>query len=94
MVALGCPKQELFMRNYKRVLAPAVLLGIGASIDFIAGTQKRSPSWMSKAGLEWLHRLAGDPKRMAHRYLVRDRAIGGIFVRMMRTPKQERVFEG
>ncbi len=93
LVALGCPKQELFMRNYKRVLQPAVLLGIGASIDFIAGVQKRSPQWMSKVGLEWVHRLAGDPKRLAHRYLVRDRAIGGIFVRMMRTPAEERAFE-
>ena len=94
LVALGCPKQELFMRNYMRVLVPAVLIGVGASIDFIAGVQKRSPRWMSTIGFEWLHRLASDPRRLAHRYLIRDRAIGSIFVRMMRLPVSERAFEG
>lgn len=82
-VALGCPKQELFMRMARRELSPAVLLGIGASLDFIAGSQTRSPAWMSKVGLEWTYRLAKDPKRMAHRYLVRDRAIAGIFLRQL-----------
>ncbi len=82
-VALGCPKQELFMRMVHRDLAPAVLLGIGASLDFIAGVQSRSPAWMSKVGLEWTYRLMKDPKRLAHRYLVRDRAIAGIFLRQL-----------
>lgn len=93
LVALGCPKQELLMHAYKRILAPAVLLGIGASLDFVVGTQKRSPRWMSRVGLEWAHRLISDPKRMAHRYLVRDRAIGAIFLRMMRTPFAERAYD-
>lgn len=82
-VALGCPKQELFMRMARRELSPAVLLGIGASLDFIAGVQTRAPQWMSRVGLEWTYRLLQDPKRMAHRYLVRDRAIAGIFLRQM-----------
>ncbi len=82
-VALGCPKQELFMRMAWRELAPAVLLGIGASLDFIAGVQTRAPAWMSRVGLEWTYRMMKDPKRLAHRYLVRDRAIAGIFLRQL-----------
>jgi exopolysaccharide biosynthesis WecB/TagA/CpsF family protein len=82
-VALGCPKQELFMRMVRRDLAPAVLLGIGASLDFIAGVQSRAPTWMSRVGLEWTYRMMKDPKRLAHRYLVRDRAIAGIFLRQL-----------
>jgi len=49
-----------------------VLLGVGASLDFVAGIQKRAPRWMSKAGLEWLYRLAQEPRRLAARYLLRD----------------------
>ena len=74
-IALGAPKQELWMHKHQAALAPAVSLGIGASLDFIAGLVKRSPSWMSDAGLEWVYRLAQEPRRMAERYLVRDREI-------------------
>ncbi len=74
-IALGAPKQELWMHKHQAALAPAVGLGIGASLDFIAGIVKRSPAWMSDAGLEWVYRLAQEPKRMAERYLVRDREI-------------------
>ena len=55
-----------------------VSIGVGASLDFIAGSQKRAPSWMSKAGLEWAYRLGQDPKRMASRYLLRDPEFFGI----------------
>lgn len=90
LVALGCPKQEKFMRAHARHLAPAVLLGIGATLDFLAGEVRRAPAWMSRAGLEWAYRLAQEPTRMAERYLVRDRAIGGIAARMLRAPWEER----
>ena len=82
LVALGCPKQELWMQRFLPALPGVVGLGIGASLDFIAGELQRSPAWMSRVGLEWLYRLFQEPKRLAHRYLVRDRAIAGIFVRM------------
>jgi N-acetylglucosaminyldiphosphoundecaprenol N-acetyl-beta-D-mannosaminyltransferase len=91
-VALGCPKQELWMYNNVRAYAPAVALGIGASLDFIAGVVKRSPAWMSRWGLEWLYRLLQEPGRMASRYLVRDRAIVGIALRMLFWPRRKRVF--
>lgn len=83
LVALGAPKQELWMARHKDVLAPAVLLGLGGTFDFIAGEVKRAPTWMSDAGLEWLYRLAQEPRRMANRYLVRDRAFAGIALRAL-----------
>jgi exopolysaccharide biosynthesis WecB/TagA/CpsF family protein len=45
-------------------------LCIGASIDFLTGKQRRAPVWVQKAGLEWLHRLLSDPRRLASRYLI------------------------
>jgi N-acetylglucosaminyldiphosphoundecaprenol N-acetyl-beta-D-mannosaminyltransferase len=90
-MALGCPKQELLMHACRERLTPAVTLGIGATLDFIAGTVRRAPRWMSRAGLEWLYRLGQDPKRMAMRYLVRDPAIVGVFLRMLQLPRAARV---
>jgi N-acetylglucosaminyldiphosphoundecaprenol N-acetyl-beta-D-mannosaminyltransferase len=72
LVALGAPKQEIFSHEQREALKPAVLLGIGASLDFIAGARKRAPAWISSAGLEWLYRLAQEPRRLAGRYLLRD----------------------
>ena len=48
----------------------AVMFGVGAAFDFIAGTKARAPRWMQKAGLEWLHRLASEPGRLWRRYFV------------------------
>jgi N-acetylglucosaminyldiphosphoundecaprenol N-acetyl-beta-D-mannosaminyltransferase len=72
VVGLGAPKQELFIHESRGALAPAVLLGLGACIDFVAGTIPRAPRWMSKSGLEWAYRLAREPRRLWRRYLVRD----------------------
>lgn len=83
-IALGAPKQELWMHKHRAALAPAVGLGIGASLDFIAGTVKRAPPWMSNAGLEWAYRLGQEPKRMFDRYIVRDSAFVGIAMRTLR----------
>jgi N-acetylglucosaminyldiphosphoundecaprenol N-acetyl-beta-D-mannosaminyltransferase len=87
-VALGAPKQELWMHKHRVALAPAVSLGIGASLDFIAGAVKRAPSWMSNVGLEWVYRIGQEPKRMAERYLVRDRAIVSIAWRTWRAHRK------
>jgi N-acetylglucosaminyldiphosphoundecaprenol N-acetyl-beta-D-mannosaminyltransferase len=80
-VCFGAPKQELWMAQHADVLAPAVLLGLGGTLDFLAGDVRRAPAWMSDAGLEWLYRLAQEPTRLAGRYLVRDRAFAGIAIR-------------
>jgi N-acetylglucosaminyldiphosphoundecaprenol N-acetyl-beta-D-mannosaminyltransferase len=68
-VGLGAPRQELFMHEHWRALAPAVLLGVGAAFDFMAGSLARAPEWMRRAGLEWLFRLASEPRRLWRRYV-------------------------
>ena len=71
-VALGCPKQELFISKYKEELNVPICIGIGASLDFAAGLVKRAPRWMSDHGLEWLYRMWQEPLRMFKRYVLRD----------------------
>jgi N-acetylglucosaminyldiphosphoundecaprenol N-acetyl-beta-D-mannosaminyltransferase len=84
LVGLGAPKQELWIHENLAALSPAVLFGIGASIDFMAGAVPRSPRWMSNAGLEWLYRLGKEPQRMWRRYLVRGPKFLPILLRDMR----------
>ncbi|NIA25552.1 MAG: WecB/TagA/CpsF family glycosyltransferase [Gammaproteobacteria bacterium] len=68
-VGLGMPKQELWMRSIRHMVPGMALLGVGAAFDFIAGTTPRAPTWMQSAGLEWLHRLSRQPRKMWRRYL-------------------------
>lgn len=91
-VALGCPKQELFMHAHAQALSPAVLLGIGATLDFLAGHVQRAPRVVSQIGMEWVWRLAKEPRRMAQRYLVQDRKIGKIALQTLRAPRRNRAF--
>ncbi len=69
-VGLGCPKQEAWMRDNVGRMGSAVLIGVGAAFDFHTGRVHRAPSWMRDNGLEWLHRLASEPRRLWRRYLV------------------------
>jgi len=68
VIGLGAPKQELWIHAHYRTLTAKVALCVGATIDFIAGHKRRAPAWMQHFGLEWLHRLSGDPGRLAKRY--------------------------
>ncbi len=68
-VGLGCPKQERWMAEH-RGRVNAVMIGVGAAFDFHAGKVKRAPQWMRDNGLEWLHRLASEPRRLWRRYLI------------------------
>jgi N-acetylglucosaminyldiphosphoundecaprenol N-acetyl-beta-D-mannosaminyltransferase len=68
-VGLGCPKQEFWMHAHRGRIN-AVMLGVGAAFDFHAGTVQRAPLWMQQNGLEWLHRLLSEPRRLWRRYLV------------------------
>lgn len=68
-VGLGCPKQEAWMFA-QRNRVQAVMIGVGAAFDFHAGAIARAPRWMQRVGLEWLHRLSQNPRRLAKRYLV------------------------
>jgi N-acetylglucosaminyldiphosphoundecaprenol N-acetyl-beta-D-mannosaminyltransferase len=67
-VGLGCPKQERWMYEHRDKIN-AVMLGVGAAFDFLAGVKPQAPSWMQRMGLEWLFRLITEPRRLWKRYL-------------------------
>ncbi|MDD6643945.1 MAG: WecB/TagA/CpsF family glycosyltransferase [Firmicutes bacterium] len=71
-VCLGAPKQEYFMHSHARELKVKLMIGLGGTLDGIAGTVKRAPKWMIRLQLEWLYRLIKEPRRIG---------------RMMRLPK-------
>jgi polysaccharide biosynthesis protein PslH len=70
LVSFGCPKQEKWIAMHFRSLGVPVCIGVGATIDFLAEHMKRAPVWMRVVGLEWMFRLAQEPRRLAKRYLV------------------------
>lgn len=67
-VGLGCPRQEVWVYENRLELSMPVL-AVGAAFDYHAGLLRRSPRWMGRAGLEWLYRLAQEPRRLSARYL-------------------------
>jgi N-acetylglucosaminyldiphosphoundecaprenol N-acetyl-beta-D-mannosaminyltransferase len=69
-VGLGSPKQDRVAEQLCELGAAPVLLCVGAAFDFISGERRRAPRWMQRAGLEWLHRLISEPKRLWRRYLL------------------------
>jgi exopolysaccharide biosynthesis WecB/TagA/CpsF family protein len=70
LVAFGNPKQEIwFRRNQDRLRVP-VVIGIGGTFNFIAGTVARAPGWMQRLGVEWLYRVCQEPGRLWQRYLL------------------------
>lgn len=83
LVAFGAPKQEVFCDEALEIFKPAVLVCVGAGIDFVAGLAHRAPAWMSRSGLEWLYRLAQEPRRLAGRYLLRDPQFIAILLRQL-----------
>lgn len=70
LVALGCPKQERLIERLAPSLPKAWFIGIGITFSFVAGEVRRAPRWMRRCGLEWTHRLAQEPGRLAKRYLL------------------------
>lgn len=68
-VGLGMPKQELWVDAGADRLAGRHVLAVGAAFDFLAGTVAQAPDWMQDRGLEWAHRFAKEPRRLAGRYL-------------------------
>jgi N-acetylglucosaminyldiphosphoundecaprenol N-acetyl-beta-D-mannosaminyltransferase len=69
-VGLSTPKQERWMEGHVHRLTAPVLIGVGAAFDFHSGRKKQAPRWMQRGGLEWLFRLATEPRRLGRRYLV------------------------
>lgn len=62
-VALGAPKQEFWIKQYKDEMAVPISIGVGGSFDVVAGIKERAPEWMIKSNLEWLYRLVKEPSR-------------------------------
>ncbi len=91
VVFLGAPKGELFIDRVRSRVCPAVALQLGASVDFYLGRVRRAPRWMQRAGLEWLFRLGQEPRRLASRYLVRDRRLVPVLARTLLETRAARI---
>ena len=72
LVGMGSPKQEQLIRILRERLPSTWMIGVGITFSFISGDLKRAPEWMREMGLEWMHRLYQDPRRLAKRYLIDD----------------------
>jgi N-acetylglucosaminyldiphosphoundecaprenol N-acetyl-beta-D-mannosaminyltransferase len=68
-VGLGSPKQEIWMAEHRDRVS-AVMIGVGAAFDFLSGAVPQAPKWIQDHGLEWLHRLFQEPRRLWKRYLI------------------------
>lgn len=68
IVGLGAPKQEVWTYRYRERLDVPVTLCVGATIDFLAGEQRRAPNWIRRAGFEWVYRMTTGPRRLIRRY--------------------------
>lgn len=71
-VALGAPRQDLWIRQHQSELQVPVAMGVGCVLDLLAGAVRRAPVWMQRAGLEWAFRLGQEPQRLWRRYLLND----------------------
>jgi N-acetylglucosaminyldiphosphoundecaprenol N-acetyl-beta-D-mannosaminyltransferase len=69
-VALETPAKEIFLARHRDRLAVPFAMGVGGAFDVLAGLRRRAPRWMQRVGLEWVYRLAQDPRRLARRYVV------------------------
>jgi N-acetylglucosaminyldiphosphoundecaprenol N-acetyl-beta-D-mannosaminyltransferase len=88
-ICVGSPQQEMVAKAaLESGHAKGLGLCVGASLDFLAGKVKRAPAWMQKARLEWLYRLASEPKRMWKRYLVEGPKIFFIWAKWIMTQKK------
>ncbi|MCC6796766.1 MAG: WecB/TagA/CpsF family glycosyltransferase [Candidatus Hydrogenedentes bacterium] len=78
-VALGSPKQEIWMCENADPCGIPVMIGIGGSFDFVSGRVRRAPEWMQRTSLEWVWRLCQEPRRLWRRYLIEDALIFKLF---------------
>ncbi|MBL8764892.1 MAG: WecB/TagA/CpsF family glycosyltransferase [Phycisphaerae bacterium] len=69
-IALSSPKQDFVIRDLRDALPSAWWIGVGISFSFVTGEVARAPKWVQKLGLEWLHRLVQEPRKLARRYLI------------------------
>jgi N-acetylglucosaminyldiphosphoundecaprenol N-acetyl-beta-D-mannosaminyltransferase len=89
LVALGHPKQDKWIARNRDRLPVSVAVGVGCTLDLIAGRRTRAPHWMRRTGLEWLFRLVHEPSRLGLRYFVDGWCLLTVFVPM--TLRQRRL---
>jgi N-acetylglucosaminyldiphosphoundecaprenol N-acetyl-beta-D-mannosaminyltransferase len=90
-VAITSPKKEQFMNRWRNIIDVPFIMGVGGSLDIVAGVVQRAPPWMQSYGLEWFYRLAQEPRRMWRRYLFTNVAYAGLlFAEMLRKPIKAR----
>ncbi len=82
-VALGAPKQEYWIHEHGTNLGVPLSIGIGGSFEMVSGITRRAPRWLQAAGLEWLFRLALEPRRLWRRYLIGNVQFLAILLRQM-----------
>ncbi len=80
-VAMSSPRKEYWLGEHARTLGVPFVMGVGGSIDVVAGETRWAPPWMRRAGLEWLFRLLQEPRRMWRRYLVTNARFLGLLGR-------------
>jgi N-acetylglucosaminyldiphosphoundecaprenol N-acetyl-beta-D-mannosaminyltransferase len=91
LIGLGSPKQEKLIRELRPLLPAAWMMGVGISFSFLAGDVRRAPRWMQRTGLEWVHRLSQEPRRLARRYLIEDLPFSfALFAHALRHRKRPR----
>jgi N-acetylglucosaminyldiphosphoundecaprenol N-acetyl-beta-D-mannosaminyltransferase len=84
-VGLGVPKQDLVAERLRELEAAPVIMCVGAAFDFVSGAKRRAPVWMRKSGLEWVHRLVQEPRRLWRRYIFgHPRFVAGVLADYMR----------
>ncbi len=101
LVGMGSPRQEFWVTAHQKSLNVPVVWTVGALFDYLADAEARAPQWMCRAGLEWLFRLAVDPRGKASRYLLGNPAFAGaVLVARLnqvvrgRQPRQDRALAG
>jgi exopolysaccharide biosynthesis WecB/TagA/CpsF family protein len=93
-LALGSPLQEIIANKLQeRTTARGLALCVGASINYMTGVELRAPPWMRRVGFEWLFRLLQQPRRMAHRYLIRGPRIFWLALRIELRPRRAAFFQ-
>jgi N-acetylglucosaminyldiphosphoundecaprenol N-acetyl-beta-D-mannosaminyltransferase len=70
--AFGVPKDQKWLYQFRNELNVPICMGVGSTLDYLAGRLKRAPVWMQRAGLEWSYRLMQEPRRLWRRYLLED----------------------
>jgi N-acetylglucosaminyldiphosphoundecaprenol N-acetyl-beta-D-mannosaminyltransferase len=90
-VAMSSPKKEHFLERYASVIRAPLAMGVGGSIDIVAGRVSRAPRWVQRSGLEWLYRTLQEPTRLWRRYLTTNTHFLLLLTRELVRPKSRRI---